>query len=467
MSWNGAGVYSRGYASWSNDAANNLPISATKFDTEDNDFAGGINNCLTKDGQNSPTAALVWTIASGIALSLRRQSSGVVFSAGFNGGSNNPAVQISVADGTGATINLTTLQNLTFAIAGTAALTIGAAGTVLISAPSAGLAFGVNGFANSYTAQFLGDPTSGQSLGVRINAGTTTADAALVVQNQGATTTFFEINGIGNVAIAAPTAGVTLLVNGISNTQGFQYVGDGVTVAIQTASTPQGIIGTTSNHPLNISTNNSGRITIAAAGNVTVNTPTSGVGLTVNGLANQNNTNFVSPNTSSQSFGPQINAGTNSSDRAFIVQNAAGTNLWQVYGDGSLASGAQTAAGPGSINASAFLIGGVNLYAGVPVNTQNATYAVVAADNGKTIYKSGGAAHVDTIPAGLPVGFTVTFIVLHGASSLTITNSDNSGGFFWAPSGTNSASRTLAADGVATCTKVAAGTWYISGSGIS
>lgn len=55
MPWN-AGVYTRAYASWTNDANNNLPISATKFDLEDNDFAAGLNNCITIDGLNRATA---------------------------------------------------------------------------------------------------------------------------------------------------------------------------------------------------------------------------------------------------------------------------------------------------------------------------------------------------------------------------------------------------------------------------
>jgi len=64
MAWNGAGVFSRtngaqtGSTTWqdSRDAGNN--ILASQHDTHDEDLATGINNCLTKDGQNSPTANL-------------------------------------------------------------------------------------------------------------------------------------------------------------------------------------------------------------------------------------------------------------------------------------------------------------------------------------------------------------------------------------------------------------------------
>ncbi len=66
MPWAG-GVYTRGYPSWTNDANANLPISATKFDTEDSDFASGISFCLNKDGSSGPTSALTWAQALTVA----------------------------------------------------------------------------------------------------------------------------------------------------------------------------------------------------------------------------------------------------------------------------------------------------------------------------------------------------------------------------------------------------------------
>lgn len=49
--WNGAG-------GWAADATTGIGIEAGRHDTQDTDFQNGINNCLTKDGQNSPTANL-------------------------------------------------------------------------------------------------------------------------------------------------------------------------------------------------------------------------------------------------------------------------------------------------------------------------------------------------------------------------------------------------------------------------
>jgi hypothetical protein len=94
MPWSGTGTYTRGYASWTADATNGLPISATKFDTEDNDFAAGIQNCLTIDGQNKPNATLTWAQA----LTLTKGSDSTVFSVARTGGTNNPSMTWVLAD---------------------------------------------------------------------------------------------------------------------------------------------------------------------------------------------------------------------------------------------------------------------------------------------------------------------------------------------------------------------------------
>lgn len=55
--WNGAGTFER-YHDWTTDRDASINPSATRFDQEDDNTAEGINNCLTKDGQNSPTTNL-------------------------------------------------------------------------------------------------------------------------------------------------------------------------------------------------------------------------------------------------------------------------------------------------------------------------------------------------------------------------------------------------------------------------
>jgi hypothetical protein len=50
--YNGSGTYLR-YYNWTNDAANGIPITASRFDTEDNGFATGLSNAITRDGQQT------------------------------------------------------------------------------------------------------------------------------------------------------------------------------------------------------------------------------------------------------------------------------------------------------------------------------------------------------------------------------------------------------------------------------
>jgi len=54
MAWSG-GVFSRIH-NWVTDAAGGIDIEADRHDVEDDNLATGINNCLTKDGQNQATA---------------------------------------------------------------------------------------------------------------------------------------------------------------------------------------------------------------------------------------------------------------------------------------------------------------------------------------------------------------------------------------------------------------------------
>lgn len=53
--WNGSGTFTRTH-NWTDDKNNGIKITSSRHDTNDTDFVNGINNCLTKDGQNSPSA---------------------------------------------------------------------------------------------------------------------------------------------------------------------------------------------------------------------------------------------------------------------------------------------------------------------------------------------------------------------------------------------------------------------------
>lgn len=57
--FDGSGTYVR-YYNWTQDAANAVPITASRFDTEHNGFATALSNCLTRDSQGKPSTDIDW-----------------------------------------------------------------------------------------------------------------------------------------------------------------------------------------------------------------------------------------------------------------------------------------------------------------------------------------------------------------------------------------------------------------------
>lgn len=56
MGWNGSGTFTRVH-DWTDDAVNGIKVSASRMDADIDDIVQqGLMNCLTKDGQTSPTA---------------------------------------------------------------------------------------------------------------------------------------------------------------------------------------------------------------------------------------------------------------------------------------------------------------------------------------------------------------------------------------------------------------------------
>lgn len=66
MAWDGNGSFSRtngdnsGSTTWAQDAADGDKITAARHDSHDQDLADGIEACLAKNGENSPSAHLQW-----------------------------------------------------------------------------------------------------------------------------------------------------------------------------------------------------------------------------------------------------------------------------------------------------------------------------------------------------------------------------------------------------------------------
>lgn len=65
--FNGSGTYVRAY-NWQDDAANGIPITASRFDTEDDGYAtAGLSQVICKDGQTTTTAMIPF--AAGLSAS--------------------------------------------------------------------------------------------------------------------------------------------------------------------------------------------------------------------------------------------------------------------------------------------------------------------------------------------------------------------------------------------------------------
>jgi hypothetical protein len=116
--------------------------------------------------------------------------------------------------------------------AGTSGLEIDASDTAHFKA-SGQVAIGVNGADNKEGIHVIGSPTTSQSLGVKIDAGTNTSDSALLVRSQNGGTTYLNIRGDGAVAFTgmfglAQATGPTI-ANGNNNNITISGVVNGLT----------------------------------------------------------------------------------------------------------------------------------------------------------------------------------------------------------------------------------------------
>lgn len=99
MPYNGSGTFTRVY-NWVTDKVNGVNITASRVDTEDDGFATGLTNCVTRDGQGKMGAdflpavnatyalgsvAFSWTTLNGVTITdFARQSQSNTFTAGVS-----------------------------------------------------------------------------------------------------------------------------------------------------------------------------------------------------------------------------------------------------------------------------------------------------------------------------------------------------------------------------------------------
>jgi hypothetical protein len=127
---------------------------------------------------------------------------------------------------------------------------------------------------------------------------------------------------------------------------------------------------------------------------------------------------------------------------------------------------------PSSGTLSSCTVDGTNLvgYLNIPQNSKSADYTLTLADAGEQIFHPSAdtSARTFTIPANSSVAFTIgtaiTFINQNAAGVVTIAITTDT--MRLAGAGTTG-SRTLAANGIATCVKVTSTEWIISGTGLT
>lgn len=65
MPFNGTGQFNLDF-NWNNDAANGIPITASRVQTEDQNIADGLSQCITTDGQSTTSAIIPFALGVSI-----------------------------------------------------------------------------------------------------------------------------------------------------------------------------------------------------------------------------------------------------------------------------------------------------------------------------------------------------------------------------------------------------------------
>jgi hypothetical protein len=456
--FNGTGTFVRLY-NWTNDANNSIPISANRFDGEDNDFASGLSLCLTRDSQGAPTAPLTWAQP----LTINVGTDETVIAAGRTGGVNNPQLQLQVADASGGTLNLSTAQTLALAIAGTAILSLGAARATF--AQPVALPVGAVG---TPSLGFTGDLTSGLyhvgagDIGIAVS-GVEVMDwqAAQITAFNSAIAATAVLQAINTSTTATQdlrqnlTAGSSSLSLYVANQNRATAVLTGGPTAAQAA------LFTTSAIPLAFGVNNIYAGQIGPTGAWSIPAPsTTSIALAVQAANNTWAMELFGGATSGQSFGLLIEAGTTSADTCFELATQGGAAIiWETIGNGQSFVYVPNAAVAAPSNMAQ--VG----YVDIPQNSQNASYQLILSDRGKHIWNAGSLATL-TIPANsvtaFPVGTAITVVNINTALTIALATDT----LRWLPSGTTG-NRTLAQFGQCTLLKVASQQWTITGVGLS
>lgn len=175
------------------------------------------------DAPSSGTALAVTGLSGSPTITAGASSGAAAVSGwGWNNGITTNAWNLYSQSTDPLTVGTAGAATLSLGTNGTARATINSSGSVTVNAPSSGAALTVNGLANANTGVFVGSSTSGQSFGITIEAGTTSADSGFLVTNQAASLTYFKIFGDGGSIVGSPTGGNK--GSGTLNTQGDIFI---------------------------------------------------------------------------------------------------------------------------------------------------------------------------------------------------------------------------------------------------
>jgi len=177
---------------------------------------------------------------------------------------------------------------------------INASGQWVINAPASGVALSVTQVAGGASAAVTlstvvnttylsaGDGTStfihAEDASHNHTLGTSTAHSLILLSNNA---TRITVNSTGNITVAAPTSGTALTVNALANARAFDISDGTQTFDISTDASHNYYVGPIGAVALNLQTGGLAtvRVAIGSTGNVTINAPSSGVAVTVNGVA--------------------------------------------------------------------------------------------------------------------------------------------------------------------------------------